>query len=114
MADPRSFRSYNDFFQFYLEQHSEPANRWMHAAGTGLGVAVVVIAFATHHPWFALLWPVIGYGFAWVGHLLIEKNQPATFGHPFWSFISDFRMLGLMLTGRLSSRLRNAAPQRRP
>jgi hypothetical protein len=68
---------------------------------TGLGLIVAIVAFATHHPWYALLWIPLGYGFAWAGHFLMEKNTPATLGHPFWSFISDFRVLGLMLTGRL-------------
>jgi hypothetical protein len=70
------------------------------------------MAFATHHPWYALLWIPLGYGFAWNGHFPLEKNTPATFGHPFW-FISDFRMLGLMVTRRLSLRLQ-VARQRRP
>jgi len=104
MAEPRTFRSYDEFFTFYLEQHSDVRNRWMHAIGTSLGLIVAIAAFATHHPWYALLWIPLGYGFAWTGHFLLEKNKPATFGHPFWSFISDFRMLGLMITGRLSAR----------
>ena len=107
MRELRTFRSYNEFFAFYLEQHSDTGNRWMHALGTSLGIVVAIVAFATHHPWYALLWIPLGYGFAWTGHLLLEKNTPATFSHPFWSFISDFRMLGLMVTGRLSSRLRS-------
>ena len=77
----------------------------MHAIGTISGIAVVIAAFATHHPWNALLGPVVAYGFAWTGHILIEGNRPATFGHPLWSFLADFRMLGLMLTGRLNSYL---------
>ena len=113
MTEPRMFRSYDEFFAFYLQQHSDPANRWMHAIGTTLGLAVAITAFATHHPWYALLFLPIGYGFAWTGHFLLEKNKPATFGHPFWSFISDFRMLGLMLTGRLNSRLRALDGERR-
>lgn len=106
MAEDRQFRSYDEFFDFYLQQHSNSTNRLLHAIGTTLGIAVVVAAFAAGHPWFALLFFPIGYGFAWTGHFLVERNKPATFGHPFWSFISDFRMLGLMFTGRLSARLK--------
>ncbi len=48
---------------------------------------------------------MVSYAFAWTGHFLIEGNKPATFGHPFWSFISDFKMLGLMATGKLKARM---------
>ena len=108
MSEPAKFETYEDFFQFYLQQHSDPRNRILHAIGTTLGVAVVLGAFITGHPWYALLFFPIGYGFAWTGHFLLEKNKPATFGHPFWSFISDFRMIALMLTGRLGQRMAKA------
>jgi len=101
----QSFADYEEFFTFYLGEHSDPRNRAMHAAGTVLGLCTLIIPFAIGRPWYALLWPVVAYGFAWTGHFLIEGNKPATFGHPFWSFISDFRMLGLMLTGRLKARM---------
>ena len=104
-SDPR-FTTYDEFFTFYLREHSNPRNRLMHAAGTVLGLCTVIVPFVVGHPWYALLWPAVAYGFAWTGHFLIEGNKPATFGHPFWSFISDFRMLGLMLTGRLETRMR--------
>lgn len=77
----------------------------MHVIGTSLGLGTVVVAIVIRHPWYALLWPVVAYGFAWTGHFLLEGNKPATFGHPFWSFISNFRMLGLIFAGRLSARL---------
>ncbi len=100
------FSSYDEFFAFYLQQHSEPGNRLLHCCGTILGFAVFLWALLfSQHRWLAWLWLPIGYGFAWTGHFLIEGNKPATFGHPWWSFISDFRMLGLMLTGRLNRRL---------
>ena len=110
MTEPPKFRSYEEFFDFYLQQHSDAGNRRMHAVGTTLGLAVAVGALVTRHYWYVLLWVPLGYGFAWTGHFLLEKNTPATFGHPLWSFISDFRMLGLMLTGRLEARLRSKPP----
>ena len=100
----RRFSSYDEFFAFYLKEHSNPANRLLHACGTLLGLAVLVGAIVTRHYIWALLWIPIGYGFAWTGHFLIEGNKPATFGHPWWSLISDFRMLGLMVTGKLKDR----------
>ncbi len=95
------FGSYDEFFAYYVLQHSCLSNRVMHAAGTFLGIATIIVSFALGHPWYALLFFPVAYGFAWTGHYLLEKNVPATFGHPFWSFISDFRMLFLMFTGRL-------------
>jgi len=115
VSDTPKFRSYQEFFEFYLREHGDRGNRWMHAIGMLLGMALAVAAFVLHHPWYALLWIPVGYGFSFAGHFLIEKNKPATFGHPFWSFISDFRMLGLMLTGRLAvhSRANDNLPDRR-
>ena len=99
------FSNYEEFFTFYLHEHSDPRNRAMHAAGTLLGLCTLIVPFVVRHPWYALLWPVVSYAFAWTGHFLIEGNKPATFGHPFWSFISDFKMLGLMATGKLEARM---------
>jgi hypothetical protein len=108
----QEFANYKEFFLFYLHEHSDPRNRLMHAAGTTLGLITVAVAFMTGHPWYALLWPVVAYAFAWTGHFMIEGNKPATFGHPFWSFISDFRMMGLMMTGRLAERMQEKPPVR--
>ena len=103
MSGPEAqrFATYDEFFAFYVHEHSQPANRLMHACGTGLGLLTIVVAFYLGKPVWALLWLPLAYGFAWTGHFFIEKNKPATFKYPFWSFISDFRMLALMLTGRL-------------
>ena len=107
-SETRQFATYDEFFLFYLRAHRHPANRILHFSGSLLGVAVVIAAFALGHPWYALLWPVIGYGFAWFGHFVIEGNRPATFGHPWWSFISDYRMVWLMLAGQLGKWLERA------
>lgn len=105
------FASYDEFFAFYVQQHSHPGNRLLHALGTALGFAVLISAFALGHPWLALLWIPVAYGLAWTGHFLIEGNRPATFGHPWWSFISDFRMLALMFTGRLEPWLKRPSAE---
>ncbi|HEY6306503.1 MAG TPA: DUF962 domain-containing protein [Candidatus Angelobacter sp.] len=113
-APDRTFTSYQEFFAFYLREHSDRGNRIMHGIGTLLGLGTVVVAIVIRHPWYALLWPLIAYGFAWTGHFLLEGTKPATFGHPVWSFISDFRMLGLMLTGRLRARLEDKRDAQQP
>src|SRR5712672_3490051 len=104
-AESKKFANYDEFFAFYVQQHSNPTNRLMHAFGTTLGISIMIGAFAMGHPAWALLWIPIAYGFAWTGHFLIEGNKPATFGHPWWSFFSDFLMLWLTVTGKLASRM---------
>ena len=81
----RVFASYDEFFLHYLRQHGDRRNRLLHAVGTSAGTAVVVGAFALGHRWFALLFIPIGYGFAWIGHLVVEGNKPATWENPWWA-----------------------------
>jgi len=92
--------SFAAFWPFYLSQHAVPADRWMHFIGTTLVVANIVYVVATQTWWQLAITPVLGYGFAWVGHFVIEKNRPATFTYPLWSLIGDFKMWGGMLMGR--------------
>jgi hypothetical protein len=101
-------RSFDEFFISYLREHRSRANRLLHASGTLLGIAVIAAAAALGRPLLALLWIPLGYGLAWLGHFAVERNRPPTFTHPWWSLASDFRMLGLMLSGRLGPWLRRA------
>jgi hypothetical protein len=73
----------------------------MHFVGSSLVLAVIVLAGATGQLRWLWLVPVIGYGFAWVGHFAFEKNRPATFKHPLYSLAGDWVMYGQMLRGKI-------------
>ncbi len=102
------FATYAEFWPFYLRQHSRPATRGVHYFGTGLAVMCVVYAVAGHVWWLLAVAFVAGYGPAWTAHAFIERNRPATFIHPVWSLISDFRMVFLWRTGHLAAALQKA------
>jgi hypothetical protein len=95
------FRSFDEFWPYYLSEHANVLNRRLHFVGTTLVNLIVLAALVAMEPRWLLACPVAGYGFAWVGHFIVEKNRPATFKHPLWSLMGDYRMYGQMLRGRL-------------
>jgi hypothetical protein len=100
--------NYDDFWLFYLREHSRPATRALHYVGTTAGLGLLV-AGILGHPRLLPLAPIIAYSLAWYAHFEVERNRPATFTHPLWSLISDVRMLGLFVTGRLDRELGKAS-----
>ncbi|MCL2554067.1 MAG: DUF962 domain-containing protein [Actinomycetia bacterium] len=96
----QTFSSFEEFWPYYVAMHSKAATRWVHLAGTLTGLAVTGYGLARGRLRYAAALPVIGYGTAWPAHFLIEKNNPATFGHPAWSLRGDVRMITTMLAGR--------------
>ena len=100
--------TYAAFWRRYLRAHAQERTRFLHFAGSLLALAALVVAAATRDWRWLIAAPVIGYGFAWGAHVFVEGNTPQTFGHPFWSLASDYRMLGLWLTGRLGPEIEAA------
>ena len=94
-------RRFSDFYPFYLSQHTDRTCRRLHFAGTTLGLIAALHAFATLNFWWLLAGLAAGYAFAWIGHFFFEKNRPATFTHPLYSFMGDWVMWKDMLTGRI-------------
>ncbi len=96
-----NYASFRAFYAFYLSQHANPVCRRLHVVGTCLALVTIVAAIATRDPRWLWLAPLFGYGFAWIGHNVFEKNRPATFTHPLYSLIGDWVMFADVLRGRV-------------
>ncbi len=97
MAD--DYRSYDEFWPYYVAMHSKPLTRRLHFVGTVSGLLIAVAGLLRGRPRLVVALPVLGYGFAWPAHWFVEKNNPASFGHPLWSLRGDAQMIGYMLRG---------------
>jgi len=102
MSKPIDFNSFNDFYPFYLGEHVNKISRRLHVIGSSCVIALCLTAIVTAN--FSLLWllPLVGYSFAWVGHFIFEKNRPATFKHPIYSLMGDFKMWWQVVTRQIA------------
>ena len=100
-ARAQAFTSFAEFYPFYLVEHQNLTCRRLHFAGSWLVLAILATAVITMNPWWLLGMPLVGYGFAWVGHFFFEHNRPATFKHPLYSLIGDWVMWWQILQGKL-------------
>jgi len=96
-----SFRNFEEFYPFYLGEHAARASRRLHVIGTSAAVLQMLAAVLTREPLLFLSALLTGYGFAWVGHYVFEKNRPATFKHPLYSLRGDFRMAREVFSRRI-------------
>ncbi len=94
--------SFEEFWPHYVGAHRSRGCRALHYVGTSLSLLALLVAVTAGPWWLALLAPLFGYGCAWIGHFIIEKNRPATFDYFWWSLRGDFRMLWYGLTGRMA------------
>ncbi|HSC85471.1 MAG TPA: Mpo1-like protein [Pseudomonas sp.] len=95
------YQSFAEFYPYYLQEHSNDTCRRLHYVGSLLVLSILGYAVFTQQWLWLLALPVAGYGFAWVGHFVFEKNKPATFQYPFYSLLGDWVMLKDALTGRI-------------
>ena len=101
-ADARGFRSFAEFYPFYLGEHANRTCRRLHFVGSTLALACVAAALLTAS-WAWLLGALVsGYGFAWVGHFMFEKNKPASFKRPLYSFLGDWTMYKDIWIGKIA------------
>jgi hypothetical protein len=100
-ADPKSFRSFAEFYPFYLGEHANRTCRRLHFVGSTLALLSLALLLATGTWGWLAAGLLCGYGFAWLGHVVFEKNRPASFSRPLYSLVGDWVMYRDMLTGRI-------------
>jgi len=106
--------TFAEFWPVYVRAHSRPATRVVHLVGTLAGWMLVGAAIAQRRWWWVLAAIAVAYGLAWISHFLVERNMPATFDHPLWSWWADQRMMLLMIAGQMGREVRrysNLPPQ---
>ena len=102
MSGQEKIETFEEFWVFYVGEHRSPLNRFLHYLGTGSAILLAAYTVLTlSNILLLLLVPLIGYGNAWIGHFFVEKNKPASFKYPLWSFFGDLKMLAYGVTGRM-------------
>lgn len=109
MSENQPPRAFAEFWPDYVLAHCHPVTRAFHCTGTLVGWALLVAAFALRRPALVLAAIVFPYAMAWFSHFFVEHNRPATFGHPFWSWLADQKMVALILAGKMGREVRRFA-----
>jgi hypothetical protein len=105
-SDVKAPESFEEFWPFYVSQHQNPTCRKLHFVGTT--IAMGCVAVSPFIPQALIAAPIAGYGFAWVGHFVFEKNKPASWGGVkafAWSLRGDLRMWKLIATGAMDGEM---------
>lgn len=97
------FKTFSDFYPFYLREHTNMTCRKLHFIGTCGVLALLILFFFTGNLTVLVFIPFFAYGFAWFGHLIFEKNRPSTFKYPFFTLLGDFRFFWDILTGKVKA-----------
>jgi len=101
MNSEKTYRTFGDFYPYYLTEHANRTSRRMHFIGTSIAVVLLVTAVVTRAWWLAGAALVQGYAFAWIGHFFFERNKPATFKYPLMSLMGDWRLWWEILLGKI-------------
>ena len=100
-VDLKSIKTFAEFYPLYLKEHANRTCRRLHFLGSSLALACLALLIYTGQPGYALGALLCGYGFAWIGHFGFEKNRPASFKRPLYSFMGDWVMYRDLWSGRI-------------
>ena len=96
----KRYTNFKDFYPYYLSEHSHKTTKLLHFIGTSISLYFLFNFFRTFDFVYIILSLLSGYVFAWISHFFIEKNKPATFKYPFYSFIGDHLMFVEIIMGK--------------
>jgi hypothetical protein len=99
VSSQNTLSTFAEFWDHYVDEHQHPVNQLLHVIGTISGIGCIVLA-VVDSLWWALAILPVGYGSAWMGHIFIERNLPATLKYPLWSLRADYRLVFRLVTGR--------------
>ncbi len=94
------FKSFEEFYPFYIDEHKNKYNKLLHFIGTWIFLVFIILLVLTGQPKYIFYAFLSAYSWAWTGHFFIEKNTPATFKYPFYSFLGDWKMFREILQGK--------------
>ena len=97
-----TYARFIDFYPYYLSEHKNRTCRRLHFFGTLVVIGLLLRALISLNPWYLIGALFAGYGFAWIGHFVFEKNRPASFKNPFYSFAADWVMFKDILMGKIA------------
>ena len=107
----RYHHDFASFWPYYVSQHMRRGTRALHYVGTWIALLALAAAVADALTGFlglgAARWLLVPAGiattylFAWVSHWALEKNQPASFVYPAFSFRGDLVLFWRITTGRI-------------
>jgi hypothetical protein len=101
-TEKRGFEiSYAEFWRLYLDAHRNPVTRGVHYAATLLGAGATAAGVLLDQLLLGPAGILVAIGMAVGSHRFIEHNQPLIRVNPLYGAISDLRMMGLAMTGRL-------------
>lgn len=93
--------TFGEYYKYYLTLHQNKWTRRLHMLGQLATIAYIGYV-VTNGVWMLMLGaPFVAYPFAWTGHFVFEKNEPAAFARPIWAKACDWVMVKDILTGKI-------------
>jgi hypothetical protein len=75
--------------------------RRLHFVGTLLAILFLFFFILSLNFVYFIFAVIFGYGLAWIGHTIFEKNKPVTFKYPLYSLMGDLMMLKDVFNGKI-------------